>query len=180
VPPAATEARSSILVATFFVAAQLSSSVAAPAYRHRPSWERPPTEPPTSARHLDAVEAATAEVRALWQAFADLSSLQVGWDGEDAEVPNGAACETMHSVLEHLVDAGLVPERLNADVDGGLSAYFFHAGRGHVSIHCDNEGAVVLVDDDPMSAVRALEIDAQSPDVIESFVRARAEARIAG
>ena len=91
--------------------------------------------------------AAESRVDPLRRKLEELQLLQTGWDGRGADAPSGVAVESARSVLQLAREAGRGPDRLAADVEGGVAVYFFGgdiaADGGHsrqAGILIDNSG----------------------------------------
>ena len=59
----------------------------------------------------------------------ELQLLQPGWDGRGADAPSGAAVGAASEVLYVSETLGRTPDRLTADVEGGVAVYFFGGSR---------------------------------------------------
>lgn len=90
-----------------------------------------------------------AEIRNQIDRIRDLGE---DWNGYGAPAPSTAAIAKFERVLDTLLEAGFEPERVVADAEGGIAAYFFGgtplAGGSrprYAKITVDNEGDILIL-----------------------------------
>lgn len=78
----------------------------------------------------------------LQSQLAELADLRDDWNGYGAEAPNESALSAAGGVLNILNELDLLPSRIVASADGGVSLVFLIPG-GYVDIECFNEGDIL-------------------------------------
>lgn len=98
-----------------------------------------------------------------------LRSLKDGWNGRSAPAPNKLALANAVQLL-HALD--FAADRVVADPDGGIDAYFFQKDGGYLLVACTNQGEQVSTLKRPATFPEVCELKSveESVEVINAFL----------
>jgi hypothetical protein len=86
------------------------------------------------------IEALTVDFAPLSKQLDQLKSLAVGWDGYDAPTPSADAIGAAKTLLQHMQNELLKPQRITPSAEGGVAFTFAATGQRRAQIELLNSG----------------------------------------